>query len=207
MKIAPKLINFVKKSRNEKDEDDEKTLTSPSASLKSMFSCEESLKILPTITEFDSLAKNIHNKRVKIRMGCIFDHGDGAKWLNDPSKAPHGSNVVLGAIVHDPDFGPRFVPGECLEDDRLIPGQRMTSVNGEFIPGASIRGENGFFQFIPGVISDDDGGQFKAGQFVKRKDSDEVEFVKGQVVHTPKGSKFVEGETVSTADGIKFVAG
>ena len=88
---------------------------------------------------------------------------------------------------------------------RLLPGQRMTSVDGEFIPGACIRDDEGKFQFLPGVLSEGS-GSFKMGQFVQ-KEGNQVEFVKGQVVHTPKGAKFVEGETIYTDAGIKFVAG
>ena len=60
-------------------------------------------------------------------------------------------------------------------------------------------------------------GQFLTGRGVDETGSDvgktgngegsKVGFLKGQVVHTPKGTKFVEGETVLTPDGIKFVAG
>ena len=85
----------------------------------------------------------------------------------------------------------------------------------------SIRGENGKFQFIPGIVVPSgaaSGGSgkakravFHAGQFIRSdagggEDAD-LEFVHGQVIHTPKGPKFVRGETVATVDGVKFIAG
>ena len=83
----------------------------------------------------------------------------------------------------------------------------------------SIRGENGKFQFIPGIVvpaGAASGGTgkakravFHAGQFIHFDGDgvDDLEFVNGQVIHTPKGPKFVRGETVVTVDGIKFIAG
>ena len=63
--------------------------------------------------------------------------------------------------------------------------------------------------FIPGLLNEHN--QFVAGQFVSGEENNngngEPVFVRGQVVHTPKGAKFVEGETIDTPDGIKFVAG
>ncbi len=155
-----------------------------------------------------------------IRMGCMYDNGDGVKFCQDAASAPAGSNVIVGAIVRLDSAGFKFVPGELVPDENggpptLLPGQRMTSVNGEFIPGASIRGDNGKFQFVPGLVTEakSSGGKavkavFNAGQFVQTEGGDGgVEFVRGQVVHTPKGAKFVRGETVSTPDGLKFIAG
>ena len=85
----------------------------------------------------------------------------------------------------------------------------------------SIRGENGKFQFIPGIVVPSgaaSGGSgkakravFHAGQFIRSDagggDDADLEFVHGQVIHTPKGPKFVRGETVATVDGVKFIAG
>ena len=82
----------------------------------------------------------------------------------------------------------------------------------------SIRGENGKFQFIPGIVVPSgaaSGGSgkakravFHAGQFINSEGDDaDLEFVHGQVIHTPKGPKFVRGETVATVDGVKFIAG
>ena len=87
----------------------------------------------------------------------------------------------------------------------------------------STRGENGKFQFIPGIVVPSgaaSGGSgkakrtvFHAGQFIRSDggaggdDDADLEFVHGQVIHTPKGPKFVRGETVATVDGVKFIAG
>ena len=95
-----------------------------------------------------------------------------------------------------------FFSGHFLDNGNFIPGQRMTAVKGEFIPGASIRTKEGTFQFIPGSVNLD---QFQAGQFLS--EGGKLSFVAGQVVHSKTGSKFVEGETIMTADGLKLVAG
>ena len=47
----------------------------------------------------------------------------------------------MGAVLKA-ESGFKFVPGERVETMKaFVPGQRMTSVNGEFIPGACIREE------------------------------------------------------------------
>ena len=140
--------------------------------------------------------------------GCVYDHGDGVKWSESVDTAPSGANVIQGVIIHIENVGSRFVPAEKLEgSEKIVPGQRMVSANGEFIPGASIRSEAGKLQFIPGVLDEGDLA-FHAGQFVLDEEKHgQVKFVKGQIVHTPQGTKFVEGETIATPDGMKFVAG
>ena len=194
--------------------------------------CDDSLRLLPTLREMEEIGRLLRKaedeeetddpkkkKKRAVRSGCMFDLGDGCQWSDDPSSVPAGANVVLGAIGDlGGAAGPRFVPCERLEGGgktkgrRFVIGQRMASAGGEFVPGASVRtegceetGEEDAFQFLPGVLV---GEAFKAGQFVQAKEGeDSLEFVKGQIVHTSKGSKFVEGETIATADGLKFVAG
>jgi len=196
--INPKLIDLVVKSKTE-DFD-------RNSSLKSMFADEESLKILPTLEEFCDIGHALQSglDGVSIlRVGCVYDRGDGVKFADDPGEVGPGANIIVGAVVETANSGgPKFVPGEMIAD-QFTPGQRMSAVNGEFIPGASVRAGDGRFQFIPGVLSR---GSFVAGQFMTGEDR-KPKFVKGQVVHTKAGSKFVEGETVVTADGIKMVAG
>jgi hypothetical protein len=85
----------------------------------------------------------------------------------------------------------------------FIPGQRMSSANGEFVPGVSVRSPDDRLQFVPGVF---DAAHFVAGQFIA-DGSGEMRFVHGQVVHTTKAAKFVEGRTVQTPDGVKMIAG
>ncbi len=227
--ISKELLEFIHKSKSES--------TGYTSSLKSMFACQESLKILPNLNEFEVIGKTLNaSGGQKLRMGCMYDRGDGAKFIQDISQVPAGANIIMGAVVmvspsggagnnadDDGDGVPKFVPGEIVKmaggKEVFVPGQRMNSANGEFVPGASIRSESGFFQFIPGVVTGGDGkkaaekdtfgsGQFRAGQFVATGEGVEsIKFVKGEVVHTTAGTKFVEGETVSTADGLKFVAG
>jgi hypothetical protein len=82
----------------------------------------------------------------------------------------------------------------------------------------SFRGDNGCFQFIPGIVVPPTTGSgaskaqkatFNAGQFVQMEEEEgrRVQFVQGQVIHMPKGTKFVRGETVATPDGLMFIAG
>ena len=183
-------------------------------SLKSMFAVgnEEAIKILPTLEEFISAMTADPEKGLFVRKGCIYDNGDGPKFCDNPSAAPKDSNVIIGAIFkvlprnsdkksNKPDLM-RFFPGQFLADGNFVPGQRMASVKGEFIPAACIKSIHGFFQHIPGIVT---AGDFSAGQFLR--DGNQATFVKGQVVHTKFGSKYVDGETINTADGIKFVAG
>jgi len=66
--------------------------------------------------------------------------------------APKDANVIVGAVIRVPPPIPgadvsqinaisRFFPGEMVGDN-FVPGQRMASANGEFIPAASIRSGN-----------------------------------------------------------------
>ena len=210
VKISAGLENLIQKS-NDQDLTQIEGFNS-CWSLKSMFAnSEEAIKILPTLEEFISAMTADPEKGLFVRKGCIYDNGDGPKFCDNPSAAPKDSNVIIGAIYKvlpskksagKPDLM-RFFPGQFLTDDgNFVPGQRMASVKGEFIPAACIKSSDGFFQHIPGVVT---AGHFSAGQFLR--DGNEVSFVKGQVVHTKFGSKYVDGETICTADGIKFVAG
>ena len=90
---------------------------------------------------------------LSIRLGCMYDHGDGLKFCDSVAIAPKDANVVVGAVLRVPPAAPgsdvsqinavsRFFPGEMVGDN-FVPGQRMASANGEFIPAASIRSGNG----------------------------------------------------------------
>jgi hypothetical protein len=79
----------------------------------------------------------------------MYDHGDGLKFCDAMSKVPADANVVVGAVLRvppgssdvDPGAGQaisRFFPGEMVGDS-FLPGQRMASANGEFIPAATVR--------------------------------------------------------------------
>jgi hypothetical protein len=225
--VSRELIDLVARSRREGFD--------RNSSLKSMFADEESLRVLPTLEEFVDIGKHLaaagidtakEDGRIKfMRVGCLYDRGDGVKFADDPSEVAAGANIIVGAIIEtEGSQGPKFVPGERVGEGaaaRFVPGQRMTSVNGEFIPGASLRAEiesgGSKFQFIPGVVTDaavdGDGtssencGRFVAGQFMTSNGDTKPSFLKGQVVHTKAGCKFVEGETVVTADGLKMIAG
>ena len=77
-----------------------------------------------------------------VKLGCIYDNGDGLKFCEDPDKAPKEANIVVGAIVKIPpieeDAGKqvcRFVPGHMV-GTLFTPGQKVSSDNGEFIPAA-----------------------------------------------------------------------
>ena len=73
--------------------------------------------------------------------GFIFDDGDGAKFSEKKTHIPAGSKVISGAIVKLEE-GPVFLPGESVVQGgrgMFVPGQRMSSVDGEFIPGAAVR--------------------------------------------------------------------
>ena len=137
--IKSELLSLISQSKAE-------GCQSTASSLKSMFACEESLKILPTLAEFELIGKKLKEGKgsaSSFRMGCMYDHGDGVKWCDSPEAAPAGANVILGAIVDievDGNVISRFVPAEKILDresgaEIIIPGQRMTSLDGEFIPG------------------------------------------------------------------------
>ena len=84
-------------------------------------------------------------------MGCMYDNGDGIKFCPEVCAAPAGANVIVGAVLRAEESGFKFVPGERVEAATVkafVPGQRMASVNGEFIPGACIREESNMWQSI-----------------------------------------------------------
>ena len=199
--IPKELIELIRNSKLEK--------SGSSSSLKTMFSDEEALRILPSLTEFLKAIRKLESSIFtysNVQAGYIYDDGDMPKFATAKQDIPSGSKIVSGVIVRMEDK-PVFIPGENIKVDGeeiFIPGQRMSSVNGEFIPGASVCGKDGKFQFLPGVGSNEDVG-FVLGQFIDTEGS--IKFVRGQVVHVGRGSIYIEGQTVSTADGIKFVAG
>ena len=117
---------------------------------------DDAIKILPTLTEF--ITAMTSEEKMFVRKGCIYDNGDGPKFCESPNLAPKESNVINGAIFKvignmqdKKNSVMRFFPGCFLNDGNFVPGQRMASVKGEFIPGASLRSPEGTFQFIPGV--------------------------------------------------------
>ena len=78
-----------------------------------------------------------------VKLGCIYDNGDGLKFCDDPDKAPKEANIVVGAIVKIPPIESdptkqisRFVPGHMV-GTLFTPGQKVASDNGEFIPAAA----------------------------------------------------------------------
>lgn len=206
LKIPPGLEDYIKQTVDEGQEDKN---FSNCWSLKSMFAegNDEAIKILPTLEEFLSAMNADPEKELFVRKGCIYDNGDGPKFCDSPSAAPKDSNVIVGAIFKVLLKGAkgdimRFFPGHFLSDGTFVPGQRMSSVKGEFIPAACIKTPNGHFKHIPGIVASN---KLVAGQFIR--DGNDIKFLKGQVIHTKFGSKYIEGETVHTADGLKFVAG
>ena len=200
--IPKELIDFINKSKQQKSE--------CSSSLKTMFKDEDTLRILPTLDEFQKAIKKMDSEIFtfsNVRSGYIYDDGDGAKFSEEKSCIPPGSKIISGVIVRLEDTSV-FIPGEEVKmngESKFVAGQRMSSVNGEFIPGASIRTKENEFKFLPGYGFNDDTG-FILGQFVQSENGD-VHFTKGQVVRTSRGPLFIEGQTVLTADGLKFVAG
>jgi len=87
----------------------------------------------------------INGKELSIRLGCIYDHGDGLKFCESLNQAPKDANVVIGAVIKIPQSEgttsrilSRFFPGEMI-GNFFVPGQRISSANGEFIPAACIR--------------------------------------------------------------------
>ena len=78
-----------------------------------------------------------------VKLGCIYDNGDGLKFCENPDKAPKEANIVVGAIVKIPPLEEnamkqisRFVPGHMV-GTLFTPGQKMASAKGEFIPAAT----------------------------------------------------------------------
>ena len=214
--IAPELINLIVNSKQ-----DRLAAAGTSTSLKSMFSDEDTVRILPTLAEFlramDKLQSAIFTYS-NVTAGFVYNDGDMAKFSPDRAAIPANAKIVAGIIVRLED-GPVFIPGETITisgEDRFIPGQQMSSVDGEFIPGASVRTKENMFQFLPGLnhlgqVAGE--GAFQLGQFLESTtgsptfNSGGITFVRGQVAHTARGPMFIEGTTVATADGLKFVAG
>ena len=134
MEIPKELIEFVKMSKKEKSVN--------SSSLKTMFKDEDTVRVLATLEEFLLVVKKMEAPSfVSSIFGFIYDEGDGAKFSEKKKNIPSGSKIISGVIVRLDD-GPVFVPGESISvggEDRFVPGQRMSSVDGEFIPGAAVR--------------------------------------------------------------------
>ena len=199
--IPKELIELIKNSKLDR--------SGSSSSLKSLFSEEESVRILPSMTEFLKAIRKLDSSIFtysNVRAGFIYEDGDMIKFTAVKKDIPAGSKIVSGIIVRLED-GPVFIPGENIKvgsEEKFIPGQRMSSVKGEFIPGASIRTKDNKFQFLPGVVSEDEVG-LVLGQFIESNGS--INFIRGQVVHSSRGALYIEGQTVKTADGLKFVAG
>lgn len=205
LKIPSGLEEYIKQSLDGQEDAEFNNCWS----LKSMFANanEDAIKILPTLEEFLSAMTADVEKELFVRRGCIYDNGDGPQFCEKPSCAPKDSNVIVGAIFKvltkgNGGYLVRFFPGCFLPNGTFVPGQRMASAKGEFIPAACIKAANGGFKHCPGIVASN---ILVTGQFIR--DGNEVNFVKGQVVHTKFGSKYIEGSTVLTADGLKFVAG
>ena len=134
MEVPKELIEFVKMSKKEKSVN--------SSSLKTMFKDEDTVRVLATLEEFLLVVKKMEAPSfVSSIFGFIYDEGDGAKFSEKKKNIPSGSKIISGVIVRLED-GPVFVPGELISvggKDRFVPGQRMSSVDGEFIPGAAVR--------------------------------------------------------------------
>ena len=134
MEIPKELIEFVKMSKKEKSVN--------SSSLKTMFKDEDTVRVLATLEEFLLVVKKMEAPSfVSSIFGFIYDEGDGAKFSEKKKNIPSGSKIISGVIVRLED-GPVFVPGESISvggEESFVPGQRMSSVDGEFIPGAAVR--------------------------------------------------------------------
>ena len=112
--------------------------------IKTMFKDEDTVRVLATLDEFLVVLKKMEAPSFissSMIFGFIYDEGDGAKFSEKTKNIPTGSKVISGAIIRLEE-GPVFVPGESINvggEPRFVPGQRMSSVDGEFIPGAAIR--------------------------------------------------------------------
>ena len=198
------IIDFVKISKEQRPD--------TSSSLKTIFKDDDALRILPFLDEFLQAVKKMESPVFylsHVTFGYIYDEGDGVKFSEDKADIPHGSNTISGVIVKLGTEGPFWVPGEQIKIDgetKFLPGQRM--VDGEFIPGASIRTKENEFKFLPGLYFEGEGekGAFVLGQLIEES-SGEVVFRCGQVAQTRRGAIFVEGQSQLTADGLKMVAG
>ena len=204
--VAQEILDLVKMSKLHNLES--------SSSLKSVFKDDDALRILPFMDEFLKSMEKMKSSvfiSLNVTFGYVYDDGDGVKFSEEKMHIPAGSKIISGVIVKLED-GPLFIPGEKIkigEENKFVAGQRMSSANGEFIPGASIRTKENEFKFLPGIYFEVDteaAAGFVLGQVIEQEDGKLV-FTKGQVGQTSRGPLFMEGETVSTADGPKFVAG
>ena len=201
--VSNELLDFINRSKQEKSES--------SSSLKTVFNDEDALRILPFLHEFLEAVKKMESSVFyysNVKFGFIYEEGDGVKFSEEKSDIPAGSKIISGVIVKLDD-GPFFIPGEQIKisgENKFIAGQRMSSVNGEFIPGASIRTKENEFKFLPGLYFEADEAGFVLGQLLEQADG-AVIFKPGQVAQTKRGPLFVEGQTQMTADGLKCVAG
>lgn len=134
--IPKELESFIKMSKQDK--------STNSSSLKTMFKDEDTVRVLATLEEFLVVIKKMEAQSFiasNVLSGFIYDDGDGAKFSEKKTHIPAGSKVISGAIVKLEE-GPVFIPGESVEmggKAMFVPGQRMSSVDGEFIPGAAVR--------------------------------------------------------------------
>ena len=202
--LSPDVINFIKRSKEQKFES--------SSSLKSVFKDDDAIRILPTLGEFQMAMKKMESaafSNSNATFGFVYEDGDGVKFSEERQDIPAGSKIISGVIIRLDD-GPVFLPGEKTKienENKFLPGQRMSSCDWEFISGAAVRTKDNQFQFLPGFYFDqEDNAGFMLGQFLAGEDGSVV-FTKGQVLQTSRAALFTEGETVSTADGLKFVAG
>lgn len=115
---------------------------------------------------------------------------------------------VFGYMIQTESGGIEFYPEKVRPEHRLagkaIPGRlfRQQDVT-KFIPGIMSDDKQ---SFIPGqVVSSENGDQFVPGQVVETEDG--LKFIPGQVIDTKGGSKFVPGQTFEMADGPRFVPG
>ena len=152
--------------------------------------------------------------------GCIIQTESGVEFIpENVVKNYHGKKMVPGQLVRGKDSY-RFVPG-VMSDDGFLPGQIVSTDNGEqfvpgqvvdtssgpkFVPGQMVETRSGV-KFVPGrTVDTPDGPQFVPGQIVETKAG--PTFIPGQVISTEdEGSRFVPGEVVNTPDGPRFVPG
>ena len=106
--IPKELIDFINKSKQQKSE--------CSSSLKTMFKDEDTLRILPTLDEFQKAIKKMDSEIFtfsNVKSGYIYDDGDGAKFSKEKSCIPPGSKIISGVIVRLEDVSV-FIPGEVV---------------------------------------------------------------------------------------------
>ncbi|XP_054277501.1 obscurin-like isoform X3 [Macrosteles quadrilineatus] len=138
----------------------------------------------------------VYGHMVQTRQGVEFFPGVA-------SGLPAGK-VVPGRLVRGKEV--KFVPGVMI-DDKFVPGQVVTTENGEqFVPGQVVETKDGA-KFVPGqVIDTRSGPKFVPGQTVETPEG--PKFVPGQIVETKAGPTFIPGQVISTDDGgSRFVPG